>query len=451
MRGSPGGGFREQGMVQKILKTGFAILLVAGTVFHSSREGEFIAYADQLTRADGGYMALRKATDGLNCKPDLPKAQKDACDQCKAALDKEKQRMERAYRQATDDDAVQQAWGANCPVLTTANQNRAQGDNTFNNDCGSKTQKARQAIADKLKREAKECQQNVEGGQCSSGGPDASKAGKDAKKGCRDMEKAAEKAGNARKKEAGEMDKNGNKSGDNEKKGESAGGGMPQMPQIPQQQGGEEQQPQQQADYPQATSPTPGSESKPPEIETAKFDEDKDKTAIPAVGFGNTTPTSTATVTAPGNSFNAQGIDPNLRGLAANNFGDKPEGGAVAATASPPGGSGSGGLNSSGASLPGGGQQGGDTAKGPNEANPYEIPVGSGGRLGAPKGKTGGESDTALDAAASTAFKDDFKGGDLAGNGTGTDVAAGGEEDPGYTIFKMVKYRYAELKKKGNI
>lgn len=264
---------------------------------------------------------------------------------------------------------------------------------------------------------------------------------------CKGLARDAEQKERQTRQAADETKKNGDQAKDNEKKGESAGG-MPQMPQIPQQQGGEETPPQQQADYPQNNNPSTLSENKPPEIETAKLDEDKDKTAVPAVGFGNTTPTDTATVTAPGGSFNAQGIDPNLRGLASNNLGDQPQGGTTAASVPAPGGGGGGGLNSSGSSSPGPGS-GGDQAKGPNEANPYEIPVGSGGRLGAPKGKTGGESDTALDSAATSAFKEEFG---ATGDGTGQgEMAAGSEEDPGYTIFKMVRYRYVELKKKGNI
>lgn len=433
-------------MGNKILKFGFAAALVVGMMLAVGRDGSFVAMATQIGEVRPPLNRL--ADVQLSCTKESSK-DTAKCDACKGEIKKHLGRLnERANRAITEDSRII-AGAAACGDDSGTGQQGHFVHSGTRYACSGQSQRAREAIARELAKDAKACSADLKEKCAGIGGTDQNKA-KDAEKACKEMEKKANNAGNERGNEAKKMDENANKSKDDGKKEQSAGG-MPQMPQIPQQQGGDES-PQQQADYPQATSPTPGSgESKPPEIETAKFDEDKDKTAVPTVGFGNTTPTDVATVTAPGNSFSAQGIDPNLRGLASNSFGDKAEGGAVAATASPPGGSGSGSLNSSGASLPGGGQQGGDTAKGPNEANPYEIPVGSGGRLGAPKGKTGGESDTALDAAASSAFKDDFKGGDLAGNGDGADMAAGSEEDPGYTIFKMVKYRYAELKKKGNI
>jgi hypothetical protein len=421
-------------------------------MFLAAGPSSFLAHGagDQLSAADPGYLQLRKSPDGVKCDPpETPADKKAACDKCKQGLERERDRMQQAYRRATDHDNVQKALGADCPVLNVSNQRGGHTSSNETNRCGEKTQLARQTIADELKREAKECKKNVDAAKCDgSAGSTAQQAGRDAKQGCKKMEEAADKARNARGNEAKEMGKNGGESKDNEKKGESAGG-MPQMPQMPQQQQGQETPQQQPADYPTATSPTPDSENKPEQVAASKFDEDKDKTAIPAVGFGNTTPTDTATVTAPGNSFTAQGIDPNLRGLASNLGSGDDKQASVAASASPPGGGGGGGLggNSSGASSPG---PGATAEKTPDPNNPYEVPVGSGGRLGAPKGKTGGESDTALDAAATANFKDDFKS-DGGGGGSGELAGAGEEEDPGYTIFKMVRYRYVELKKKGNI
>lgn len=348
-----------------------------------------------------------------------------------------------AWLKSFSDLICQDAEAAVNPVDTgTQHGNRVGAVDKARNakECFARNREA----ADKAEQAAQECHDKIK--EACTG--DAAEPGKKEAKKCLDAAKDAKK----KKEQAGQKEKG---AGDNEKKGEDnakkdGGGQMPQMPQIPQQQQSQDQQPQQQADYPQATSPTPGSDNKEKqEIAESKFDEDKDKNAIPAVGFGNTTPVGTATVTSPGPSTTAQGFDSSRNPSNSNGFGDKPQAGSVAATGLPQGGGGGGGLNSSGASLPGGGQ-GAEGEKKANDANPYEVPVGSGGRLGAPKGKTGGESDSALDTAATSAFKDDFKADPNAGAG-GADMASAGGEEDGYSIFKMVKYRYTELKKRGSI
>lgn len=374
----------------------------------------------------------------------VEESKKAKCEPCNQKISDQKSKMQNISILRKNCTALESQCGP--AVMASAargvNQTRDQGAANTGGNQAAQCLRNRETNLNSAKDFAADCEKELQ--ECSSDFKEA----KDAKRMCGDLKKdAAQKAADT-KKAGDEAQKNADKAGDNEKKGESAGG-MPQMPQIPQQQQGQETPQQQPTDYPTATSPTPNEEKKPEQVAATKFDEDKDKTAVPAVGFGNTTPTDTATVTAPGNSFSAQGIDPNLRGLASNLGNGEDKGGIVAATASPPGGGGGGlGGNSSGSSSP---APGGATAeKTPDPNNPYEIPVGSGGRLGAPKGKTGGESDTALDAAATANFKDDFKG-DGSGGGSGELAGAGEEEDPGYTIFKMVRYRYVELKKKGNI
>ncbi len=381
-----------------------------------------------------------KKIEGCESKP---ASERQLCSECNMEISHQKMQMKNVSQLKTLCEGLDAQCGGvvAAPVAGAQNQNRDQGANTGVNSQATQCLRKKESYNNSAKEFAQDCDKALN--KCSK-----FQEAKDMQKMCKDLAKDAAKKAADNKKSGDETEKNANKSGDNEKKGESAGG-MPQMPQMPQQQQGQETPQQQPTDYPTATSPTPDSENKPEQVAASKFDEDKDKTAIPAVGFGNTTPTDTATVTAPGNSFTAQGIDPNLRGLASNLGSGDDKQASVAASASPPGGGGGGGLggNSSGASSPGPGTT---AEKTPDPNNPYEVPVGSGGRLGAPKGKTGGESDTALDAAATANFKDDFKS-DGGGGGSGELAGAGEEEDPGYTIFKMVRYRYVELKKKGNI
>ena len=85
-----------------------------------------------------------------------------------------------------------------------------------------------------------------------------------------------------------------------------------------------------------------------------------------------------------------------------------------------------------------------------NAANPYEVSPGGGGKLGAPKGFKGGSDP---DAVVAETAKSDFKADLGIDKGAGAADAKNPDDDVdnGYTIFKMVKYRYAELKKRGNI
>ncbi len=376
----------------------------------------------------------------INCSG-VPESEKQQCEQCNQTISQQKQQLEKVKGIKASCEKVD----AGCSKSVGASPGGVSNIRTGHGETSGMNSGASSCLNQKagLNTQAK-----AAGDKCSKALKSCSKyaEAKDMKKMCEDLSKDAAKKAADNKKSAEETDKNAKKAGDNEKKGESAGG-MPQMPQIPQQGGGDNPS-QTPTDYPTANSEG-ASSSTAAQIESSQFNEDKNGVSSPLVGFGNTAPTDTATVTAAPGGFNSDNFDSASRDLASSGLGEhNGEGVGVAATASPPSGSGSGGLNSSGASLPGGGKAA--DGKSPDPNNPFEVPVGAGGRLGGPKGKSGGESDTALDAAATASFKEDFAANGE-GSGSGDDDQAGSEEDIGYTVFKMVRYRYKELKKKGSI
>lgn len=262
----------------------------------------------------------------------------------------------------------------------------------------------------------------------------------DAQKVCQKAKEDATKKGEEADKKGNEADKNAKKNEDNAKK-EKSDGGMPQIPpmQPPQD---DKQDPQQ-----QATSPTPDptpqtATASKTETENNKFGE---SSASPTVGLGtDKTDPATSTIASPGGSGYA------MHDASPDRFRDS---NGTGASGAPPlnigsvGSGGGGGVpNGSGASQPGEG-------KAPeSKETTYEMNPGGGGKLGAPKGfKGGGDSDTAVAEAAKDAFKADL--GVDARAPAGVPAAANPEDDPenGYTVFKMVRYRYAELKKRGNL
>ena len=331
--------------------------------------------------------------------------------------------------------------GRIAPPAAVGGQDQRMGEADLAAANAAKCFAASKTAAEKAEKEAKECKEQIQ------------KACQEVPSGLKEGDKcgAAEKDAKKKKEEAAKKEKgagdNAKKNEDNKKKEESAGG-MPQMPQIP-------QMPQQKEDTPQdlATSPTPDStvaSSTAPQIETSKLGDGQSDLAAPQIGIGIGTSTDTKVGLTPNQAFPVQSYasenafrTPSTNGL------DGAGASNVSAASSPAGGggggSGGGGGNTSGSSRPG---EGGDTAKAPDAANPYEVAVGSGGRLGVPKGKTTAEPDAPIDAAATANFNGDFKVDPAGGEQT---AGAGEEEEPGYTIFKMVKYRYSELKKKGNI
>lgn len=238
---------------------------------------------------------------------------------------------------------------------------------------------------------------------------------------------------------------NADKNGDNAKKD----GGMPQMPQIP-------QMPQSQ-DQPQ--TPTSAATNTDPSVTSATATNSTESsnldggpaTGASRVGFGsNGTNTSTATSPSyPGYS------SPGSTQAAADHVGENgfgaASGGSTAAMGSygSTGGGGSASSNGTGASSP----APTGTAAATDAAAPFEVSSGGGGKLGGPKGvKSGGESDSAIDGGAKDTFKADIGATD-AGRTLADDGKASSddESESGFTVFKMVKARYLELKKRGSI
>ncbi|MGZ3651346.1 MAG: hypothetical protein ACXVCK_11185 [Bdellovibrionota bacterium] len=266
----------------------------------------------------------------------------------------------------------------------------------------------------------------------------------DAKKACKDAQKEADKAAKEADAKAGEAQKNADKNADNAKK---EGGGMPQMPQIPQMP--QDQAQNSQPDTSMNTNPSVTSAtSSTPQTESDKLTENNPSGGS-SVGFGLATSTNTATSTTSGGGNFGGGSMPFPS--PASHFGDNSLGGG----GSSPGfgsmgggssGSGGGGtLNATGASQP-------EPAKAADGANPYEVGGGGGGKLGAPKGfKGGGDSESAAADAAKDSFKADLGGAADPSRDLASDKAEGEDPEAGFTVFKMVKVRYVELKKRGAI
>jgi hypothetical protein len=273
--------------------------------------------------------------------------------------------------------------------------------------------------------------------------------GETAEKVCKDISAEANQIAAADDAKAAEAQKNADKNDDNAKK---EGGGMPQMPQIP-------QMPQQQQDQPQASNPavstgtdasiTSATAATPPEA--VKLD--SGGTGSSAVGFGASTSTNTSTTTSAGYpSYSSPGSSPAASGQYGSSSPLGSTGGSSGGGSYSPGGGGSSGgtggggalQNTTGASAPGGGEKAaGDS--------PYEVSGGGGGKLGAPKGfKSGEGGDGAIADIAKDTFKADIGAVDASG-GAGDAKTSDDESESGFSVFKMVKARYVELKKRGSI
>jgi hypothetical protein len=376
---------------------------------------------------------------------------KEACNKCADAIkdqDKQMQSYDEAKKaceqnQKDCSSSIQAAKACQAmsdPAKQTACFGDAQSDASMGKGCllynqgqgeiaGKAADQCKSSIKSSCQDESVKSEAEKEAKKCDD-------AGKDAKQTAKDQGDKAKQAGD-------QADKN--KNNDNK-----MGGGMPQMPQMPQQQGD-------QGNQDQATSPTPNSEntataasSTAPGVETNKF---TDPLTANGVAFGgSSTNTNTSTLKTDGPSFGSGGNFNSKDGLGFNS------GSGVGSGGSPLGGAlGGGGSLGAGGGIGAGtlahDATGPDGKTDPNASNPYEINAGGGGKLGAPKGfKGGGDSDASIADAAKTEFKGDF----TAGDGKGKDVASTNgnpEDDPdgGYTVFKMVKTRYQELKKRGSI
>ena len=306
-----------------------------------------------------------------------------------------------------------------------------------NYSCGDQAQRARERIADELAKEAEGCEREIQSACGSYSGPGKDQADK-AKKACKDLKDKSNQAGNERKGEAGDMKKNADKSGDNGK----GLGSMPQIPQMPQQGGGDDKP--QENPPPQQENKTELAESKPPETQVSKIGADTKKSD--QVGFGGSTDTRTSTVSPPPGGFGGNGLPLSLASLPNASLHDSHSGSGRDGTgSSSPGGGGGANLAGQGGASP----SGTDSKTEPNSSNPYEIGGAAGGKLGAPKGfKSGSDPDSAVADAAKDNFKSDI--GDTASKNASEQAAEEAIED-GYTVFRMVKLRYLELKKKGSI
>jgi hypothetical protein len=276
---------------------------------------------------------------------------------------------------------------------------------------------------------------------------------------------AGQMCGDAQKKLAGEaasLGDSASKLGQMCNKSDNNGekmGQMPQMPQMPQQKGDETpQNPNENNPWenPYASNTSTGTDTT-QKIETVKFDDDSNANGVsmlpgtgPSVISGNTSgPTPgysgpSGFGSGSGHEYGANGLGINGKG---NGFGPAKSGLGS--------GTGLGGLDSSGSSRPGDGIAGADIAP-KNDGSQYEINSGGKSVLGL-KGKSGEDDEVTVEQLAGAATKGDSKkpgstdsSRALAGAGNAGALGAKGVVD-GLTLFRMVKIRYTELRKIGEI
>jgi hypothetical protein len=412
----------------------------------------------------GGACPQKGAIKALKPPSCDPKTQ-PSCGQCKNEIQQQNQKARKAFDakvgacNGTETSCAGAIQGDVLPLsaksgsgarlwitwfsdLLCENAEASRGDTQLNNmgdgkSTSGKTAQCERTAANQSRQAAQvadDCAKAIE--QACSGISEAKKEAKKCKKAADDARKKATED----EAKAQEADKNANKDADNQKKE----GGMPQMPQIPQMPQNQSQDPQ--LPDPLASEPTVSSATA-AEIETSKIGDP----LVNGVGFGADSSTDTATSTiAPlaGATAASYPIPQDVSPLGASSLGaNGPAGGSFGSYGGASGGGGAGPLNTTGASAPGDGTK---AAEAP-ASSPYEVNPAGGGKLGAPKGfKGGGEPDALVAEAAKESFKADLgldQGRNLASEGD----QGGDETDDGYTLFKMVRYRYVELKKRGNI
>jgi hypothetical protein len=374
--------------------------------------------------------------------------EKEKCQKCETSMKTQQSAMGSDYEgkrttcEINDSNCSSQIGGMGGGSTQTINMYKG-GDVKSKMESCKKQTSALNGDAGKI---AKSCAQDL--GKACEGVSEADPAVKE----CKKLAKEADTKKKDADQKAAKAGEDAKKNDDNAKKEGSQGGGMPQMPQMPQQ--------QQQQDQPQqATAPTPDNTNSGISTATAAQTETDKLTSSQlgnGINFGGSgTSTSTASTVVPTPSFGGGGFANGKESGFGGGF-NSSTGAALAPNGANIGSGGSFGSGSSGgssgASSPGGGE-----GKKPEDgaASNYEIGGGGGGKLGAPKGyKGGGDSDSAIADSAKSEFKADLaaaadeKGKDMAG---GTQSNPGDDPENGYTVFKMVKYRYAELKKKGAI
>ncbi len=415
------------------------VMACLGAIIFALPDGKAFAAADGCPQA-----APKLKNPDCSESKKAGKEKEDACKKCQDTIKEQDKKM------SDWKNAKQQCDGVNsaCPATQTSGggdtQKGGMSNDKGNADAAKSCFQQKGSSAQKAAKLGKDCKDKISSDCTGLEGQDQEDADK-SKKACDDAAKDADKAAKDDSKKADDAGKKGDQSKDNAKKEDSAPPQMPEMPKMPE----DKKQDPPPTDSAPATSPTPADSSvaiaSPPTPESSNFADS------PANGvvFGETgTATSVSTI-APngtpgfgsGSSFVAPHDTAASRplgdtGMAANSGGATGGGAGGSAGAA-------GNLNTAGASAAG------EPVKA--ETNPYEVNAGSGGKLGGPKGsKSGGESDSVLDASASANFDKDFKGDK--GHEQGSDSGATAEDpDTGFTLFKMVKIRYSELKRQGNI
>ncbi|HEY8278492.1 MAG TPA: hypothetical protein VIH99_02635 [Bdellovibrionota bacterium] len=430
-------------------------------------------------------MPLLAGADDTGCPAQMEKLSEpscgdtEACNACKAAVKKEKGGSAKKYesKRATckalqqgcsgaiqqsvtdagrslrfltwlDSIACKPAFAGQAPTMENGRDTDAKGE---------KCLKDAQAVSSGAAGEATGCASSIRAA-CKG---DAQQAGEKEAKKCEDAGKDAQKTADKNGEKAKEAGKQSDKNGDNAKKegggggddakkeGGGGGGGPPPPP--PPGGGDDKPPPENPAQYPQNDSgltQNTDTSTAPAEETTSKLDEERFPSgstfgADNAAGSKDSIAPATAALGAagmPGWHGGSGGFNPST-----DSGGGSP-------------------MNTSGASMMGSGVGGGgggsgnsldkatsaaDLPKPEPGNNPYEINGSGGGRLGAPKGsKSGGESDSTLDASAASSFNSDVA---ISTDKATGDEAAPEEDDAGFTLFKMVKYRYSELKRSGHI
>jgi hypothetical protein len=389
------------------------------------------------------------AADG--CPQDPPKLKKPDCAESKqAGKEAECQKCQSAVEET---QAKMKSWkalkqkcsavNASCPSTQDTDTGPQRG--TMEVASGN-TQKASSCLKDKgdsssaAAKIGNECRKRMESDCAGLAGQDQQDADKN-KKACEDAAKDADQTAKEDAKKSQDASKQGDQNKDNAEKEKSS---PPQMPQMPSPPKGDDKKP----DTPQAASQ--------PDISSAK--EADSAPAAPAVESSNFASDAPAN----GVAFSSSGTDMNVSTIApagTPSFGSGSifspphdsassrmpgDTGMAGGSGNGTGGSSGGGVPSSGVATPAAAAE----AAAKPEGSTNELNLSVGGKLGAPKGlRGGGESDSFLDASATANFDKDFKGDKSQQNAD----AGAAEEDSGYTLFKMVKGRYVELKRSGSI
>ncbi len=417
-----------------------AIVLIAG-IFSAASLFVFsspIFLESAYAGPNGCPMERKKLNPPSDCDSKPNQAEKDECTKCKDVIETQERAMN-AYdaRKVACEMRAAECAADIAKFRSCGKQASCQGDAGTSSRAGQQCSNANQLENERAAKAAGTCKEKISN---SCKGKMRAVGDKEAKS-CADAEKDTKKTAKENGDKAKQQGDNAKKNEDNKKKEESAGG-MPQIPPIPPMPEKKGEEPKE-AEATTATQPQVAVDPDPTMPAASKLDDGRVGNGV-AFSTDTSTNTQTSTIAAPG-GFSGSPTLPHED----KTFGDTSQAGNGA-------GNGLGSYSSGGGSGAAAGMQSSASAPAAAEhpkteaaTEPYDLTPGGGGKLGAPKGlKSGGESDSALDAAAKDTFTKDLEvDGERAPAGEG--VAS--DEDDGFTIFKMVKFRYAELKKLGNI